>query len=271
MTPCGSQQKEGRGEETPAGRRPPCPAAADGQATRRRILYALLPALHAALILPPPAAAHLRLPQLARFGLIIEEHYSRLAGEHRPMDVEWAKDGVTGELFIVQAREPSLLRLEMPGWKHYCCRLRRFTCACWWQRLTEALQRFCCCPLQARPETVHGKKAGTHHGEHYQMGPEAATAAVLVRRRSRGGASGRHRQPARTLGRNSPCFLVAERFSSPSLPGGRSSASGWVQAKGKAVGARIGSGRVRVIMHPDDMGLLQEGEVLVTDMTDPDW
>ncbi|XXS99265.1 phosphoenolpyruvate synthase [Sorangium sp. So ce363] len=41
---------------------------------------------------------------LARQALRIEEHYARKAGEERPMDIEWAKDGLTGELFIVQAR-----------------------------------------------------------------------------------------------------------------------------------------------------------------------
>ena len=42
--------------------------------------------------------------ELARMACVIEDHYSALAGEHRPMDIEWAKDGLTGELFIVQAR-----------------------------------------------------------------------------------------------------------------------------------------------------------------------
>ncbi|HEX8175578.1 MAG TPA: phosphoenolpyruvate synthase [Pyrinomonadaceae bacterium] len=42
--------------------------------------------------------------QLARWACIIEEHYSERAGHHQPMDIEWAKDGKTGELFIVQAR-----------------------------------------------------------------------------------------------------------------------------------------------------------------------
>jgi pyruvate, water dikinase len=41
---------------------------------------------------------------LARYALIIEEHYSAKAGVYRPMDIEWAKDGLSGELFIVQAR-----------------------------------------------------------------------------------------------------------------------------------------------------------------------
>ncbi|MCA9533520.1 MAG: phosphoenolpyruvate synthase [Myxococcales bacterium] len=41
---------------------------------------------------------------LARWAVLIEEHYSKAAGEDRPMDIEWAKDGRTGELFIVQAR-----------------------------------------------------------------------------------------------------------------------------------------------------------------------
>jgi pyruvate,water dikinase len=41
---------------------------------------------------------------LARWACRIEEHYSRRAGHPQPMDIEWAKDGLTGELFIVQAR-----------------------------------------------------------------------------------------------------------------------------------------------------------------------
>jgi pyruvate,water dikinase len=42
--------------------------------------------------------------QLARWGCLIEEHYSKLAGRPQPMDIEWAKDGITGRLYIVQAR-----------------------------------------------------------------------------------------------------------------------------------------------------------------------
>ena len=42
--------------------------------------------------------------ELARWASIIEDHYSTLAGKATPMDIEWAKDGYTGELFILQAR-----------------------------------------------------------------------------------------------------------------------------------------------------------------------
>jgi pyruvate,water dikinase len=42
--------------------------------------------------------------KLARWAGLIEEHYSRLAGHPQPMDIEWAKDGVLNELFILQAR-----------------------------------------------------------------------------------------------------------------------------------------------------------------------
>jgi pyruvate,water dikinase len=42
--------------------------------------------------------------KLAKWACLIEDHYSQLAGHPQPMDIEWAKDGVTGELFIVQAR-----------------------------------------------------------------------------------------------------------------------------------------------------------------------
>ncbi|HEY8943653.1 MAG TPA: phosphoenolpyruvate synthase [Polyangiaceae bacterium] len=41
---------------------------------------------------------------LARWSVAIEEHYSRRAGCPTPMDIEWAKDGPSGQLFIVQAR-----------------------------------------------------------------------------------------------------------------------------------------------------------------------
>jgi pyruvate, water dikinase len=42
--------------------------------------------------------------ELARQAVTIEEHYSERAGHDQPMDIEWAKDGLSGELFIVQAR-----------------------------------------------------------------------------------------------------------------------------------------------------------------------
>jgi pyruvate,water dikinase len=42
--------------------------------------------------------------QLARWAVQIEEHYSARAGHSVPMDLEWARDGLTGELFILQAR-----------------------------------------------------------------------------------------------------------------------------------------------------------------------
>lgn len=46
---------------------------------------------------------------LARWACIIEDHYSNVAGKHRPMDIEWAKDGLTGEMFIVQARPETVI------------------------------------------------------------------------------------------------------------------------------------------------------------------
>ena len=42
--------------------------------------------------------------QLANWACLIEQHYSNVRGMPTPMDMEWAKDGLTGELFIVQAR-----------------------------------------------------------------------------------------------------------------------------------------------------------------------
>ncbi|MFC6631717.1 phosphoenolpyruvate synthase [Microbulbifer taiwanensis] len=95
----------------------------------------------------------------------IEEHYGR------PMDIEWAKDGDSGELFIVQAR----------------------------------------------PETVRSRDQGTSI-ERYHL---------------------------------------RER--------------GEVLCEGRAIGQRIGAGPVRVLESVEDMAAMQDGEVLVTDMTDPDW
>nr|WP_113866308.1 phosphoenolpyruvate synthase [Brenneria salicis]NMN91938.1 phosphoenolpyruvate synthase [Brenneria salicis ATCC 15712 = DSM 30166]RBP62841.1 phosphoenolpyruvate synthase [Brenneria salicis ATCC 15712 = DSM 30166]RLM30714.1 phosphoenolpyruvate synthase [Brenneria salicis ATCC 15712 = DSM 30166] len=100
---------------------------------------------------------------LAHQALLIEKHYGR------PMDIEWAKDGHTGKLYIVQAR----------------------------------------------PETV----------------------------RSNG--------------------QVMERYHLPN--------SGKVLAEGRAIGHRIGAGEVKVIQDISEMHLINAGDVLVTDMTDPDW
>ena len=102
--------------------------------------------------------------ELARQAMAIEAHYGR------PMDVEWAKDGDTGELFIVQAR----------------------------------------------PETV--KARGVGELERYR----------LERR-------------------------------------------GEVRVTGRAIGQKIGAGPVRLIASPAEMERVRPGDVLVTDMTDPDW
>ena len=48
--------------------------------------------------------ADFEIHQLAEWACKIEEHYSKRVGKSQPMDIEWAKDGVTGELFILQAR-----------------------------------------------------------------------------------------------------------------------------------------------------------------------
>jgi pyruvate,water dikinase len=108
---------------------------------------------------------------LARWAVQVEEHYARLRGAASPMDIEWAKDGQSGELFLVQAR----------------------------------------------PETVHAQ-----------------------------------RDP-----------LVLERFQLESR--------GEVLATGRSVGEKIGQGRARIIRSAADLQQLQQGEVLVTEMTDPDW
>ncbi|MGF1602868.1 MAG: phosphoenolpyruvate synthase [Thermosynechococcaceae cyanobacterium] len=108
---------------------------------------------------------------LARWACIIEDHYSAVRGTYTPMDIEWAQDGYTGDLFIVQAR----------------------------------------------PETVQSQKA-----EH---------------------------------------LLTTYRLLD----------TGEILVSGRAVGARIGEGTVRVIADASQISLFQPGEVLVTSRTDPDW
>ncbi|MBP7777585.1 MAG: phosphoenolpyruvate synthase [Acidobacteria bacterium] len=109
--------------------------------------------------------------ELARWGCIVEDHYSATRGAAAPMDLEWAKDGHTGELFIVQAR----------------------------------------------PETVQSRK-NPDVLETYRLGQRSA-----------------------------------------------------VLASGRSVGAKVATGRVRVITSAQFIDRFQEGEVLVTDKTDPDW
>ncbi|MEZ5356026.1 MAG: phosphoenolpyruvate synthase [Bryobacteraceae bacterium] len=51
---------------------------------------------------------------LGDWACIVEEHYSALAGKHQPMDLEWAKDGISGELFILQARPETVHSRKQP-------------------------------------------------------------------------------------------------------------------------------------------------------------
>ncbi len=51
---------------------------------------------------------------LAKWSCIIEDHYSAVRNQYTPMDIEWAKDGLTGELFIVQAR-PETVQSQKSG------------------------------------------------------------------------------------------------------------------------------------------------------------
>jgi pyruvate,water dikinase len=51
---------------------------------------------------------------LAKWSCIIEDHYTAKRGQYTPMDIEWAKDGQTGELFIVQAR-PETVQSQKSG------------------------------------------------------------------------------------------------------------------------------------------------------------
>ncbi len=56
---------------------------------------------------------------LAKWGVIIEEHYSKIQKKWMPQDIEWAKDGKTGELFIVQSRPETVHSIETNIYKEY--------------------------------------------------------------------------------------------------------------------------------------------------------
>lgn len=47
--------------------------------------------------------------KLTEYAIVIEKHYSKHAGHDMPMDMEWAKDGMTGELFVIQARPETVV------------------------------------------------------------------------------------------------------------------------------------------------------------------
>jgi pyruvate,water dikinase len=53
--------------------------------------------------------------ELADYAIRIEDHYSKLAGQPTPMDIEWAKDGDDGKLYIVQARPETVASQRAPG------------------------------------------------------------------------------------------------------------------------------------------------------------
>jgi pyruvate,water dikinase len=52
---------------------------------------------------------------LAEYAVRIEEHYSKVAGESRPIDAEWAKDGLDGKLYVVQARPETVASQRKAG------------------------------------------------------------------------------------------------------------------------------------------------------------
>lgn len=64
---------------------------------------------------------------------------------------------------------------------------------------------------------------------------------------------------------------VASRTSTSVIERYQLQQSGSVLLEGRAIGQRIGSGPVRLIKNPSEMSRVQDGDVLVTDMTDPDW
>ncbi len=63
--------------------------------------------------------------ELTRWAMLVEEHYSKRAGHDVPMDLEWAKDGRTGELFILQARPETVHSRRNTGAKLEVFRLKR--------------------------------------------------------------------------------------------------------------------------------------------------
>lgn len=58
--------------------------------------------------------------KLTEYAIAVEKHYSAHAGHDMPMDMEWAKDGVTGELFVIQARPETVVsQRSVKSFKQY--------------------------------------------------------------------------------------------------------------------------------------------------------
>ena len=57
--------------------------------------------------------------KLAEWAMLIEEHYTKKRGTETPMDIEWAKDGITNELFVVQARPETVHSQKKPVLRRY--------------------------------------------------------------------------------------------------------------------------------------------------------
>src|SRR5213082_3427779 len=129
------------------------------------------------------------------------------------MDIEWARDGASGEIFILQARLCTV--------SGRACRMKSRHAA----------------PSRARPMDIEWARDGAS-GEIFilQARPETV--------QSRAGR-------------------IIQRYALK----GRSR----VLATGRSVGQRIGAGVARIIRDAAEMARVQNGEVLVADMTDPDW
>jgi pyruvate,water dikinase len=63
--------------------------------------------------------------ELARWACLIEDHYSNLANHPQPMDIEWVKDGITGQLFVVHCRNRKCNSHPHQRARRYCLLLRR--------------------------------------------------------------------------------------------------------------------------------------------------
>jgi pyruvate,water dikinase len=177
--------------------------------------------------------------QLAQWACLIEEHYSQVRGVYTPMDIEWAKDGITNELFIVQARPETVQSQKIKNV------LRSY-------RLIEE-------DTGTRGHGDTGEEdAGTRgHGD---------TGEEDTGTRGRGDTG---EEDTGTRGRGDTGNLLKTLSASPPLRVSTSAKQPLVT--GRSVGEMIGQGKARVILDVHRLGEFQLGEVLVTNRTDPDW
>ena len=133
---------------------------------------------------------------LARWACVIEDHYSAKRGRPVPMDIEWAKDGHTGELFIVQAR-PETVQSQKKVDSIEVYKLRR-RAACWSPGEASARRSAaarCGSSSACRTSPVPARRSAGHRQDRPRLGADHEEGRRHRHQPRRPDLPRRHRQP----------------------------------------------------------------------------